>query len=317
MISGLAGSLVLGGCGDNRGYQDFGRFVIKEGNLDPNGENQLIFSKDNKEYSCKYSIINNQVSIFVSYGKIKEFFLDRDLDGLDSYSLKFEDGTLIEDFSSQHKENEKKYDSLIINLPKLYEKSEKQLTELEKFNQDNQKVYENFSKFLKINKNKKMDDKNLYHIGEKIDFVEENGKINVLEVQIDKTTFSDDGLDGLDRLDHLFKEKESGLIETILIKNLSQEKQLQVAQEYTNNLIKIMGKTKDKGNYKKKFGEEQKTGNFLTPKDDGKTSSTSKEGSQTKEEPITKEDIAKVEKEIWDEFKIKKGIQDEFNKQPK
>lgn len=305
----LTGALIfeLNSCNkDDQKYENFANFVKKEGAFSKDIEKYILeFSANNKEYICYYDLYSSDEKILtvnIYNEKSIEHFQDRNLDGLDDYL--FDNKDMLNDYSSsspQSKKDKEKYEMLIDSIPKWYAESKKEarkLSPLEKFNQDNKKVYENFSKFLKNNPNKKKDDKNLYHIGEQIDFLEKNGKVNFLEVKIDKVTFSDDGLNGLD---YIFKEKESGLIENIFFKDLSQEKQLHFAQEYAKNLIRIMGKTKEKRNYKYESKEESKE--------------KPKEESQKKQ--ITKEELDKIEKEIREEFTPKKGIQDEFNKQPK
>lgn len=117
----LGGSLLIGGCGDNKKYQDFANFVIKEGKM-----GSLRFSKENKKYAC--GIYLNKILISVSYGKSKELFLDENFNGLDYYSFRFDDGSLIQGRSFWlSKEDEDKYDSLIDSLPKLYAESKTQV----------------------------------------------------------------------------------------------------------------------------------------------------------------------------------------------
>ncbi len=128
----LAGGLIFSGCGDNKKYQDFAEFVIKEGSIDSDG-NSRSFSllKDNKEYWVSlYSpevFGKERIVIDVSNKvSIEEKFEDDNLNGLDFYISGFDGKIVVDPFSlSQSKKNKEKYDSLIINLPKWHAESKK------------------------------------------------------------------------------------------------------------------------------------------------------------------------------------------------
>ena len=135
----------------------------------------------------------------------------------------------------------------------VFQKKEEQKSELEKFNQENKQVYEDFIKFCNENPNKRKYAESQYEIEfpnnkYSINFVEKNGKISCLSINFTENDFYDWGLNGLDErnLDGYTFTDESGLIESKFLKELSSKKQLEVAKEYTETLKEIMRKEKYK-----------------------------------------------------------------------
>ncbi len=120
---------------------------------------------------------------------------------------------------------------------------------LEKYNLENKQIYENFLKFCLENPNKEKYAEKQYKINlpnrKIIDFAE-NG---YMHLSINRKSFFDYDGNGLD--DKLadgqtFKNKNTNLIESENIKDMSSEKQLSLAQEYTNTLKEIMHEEKYK-----------------------------------------------------------------------
>ncbi len=125
------------------------------------------------------------------------------------------------------------------------------ITPLDKFNLENKNIYNDFSEFIRNNPNKIKYNKNQYQIKELgINFTENRDTLIYLDVQTEKNspiTFSDNESNGLDEKfvdSYTFKEKESNLIKTFLIKDFSPEKQLEIAKEYTELIKKIMHESK-------------------------------------------------------------------------
>ena len=128
----LGGALALGSCGnnnkENQKYQDFYNFILKE-----KTGNFVIFSKDNKKFSC--SNLNTlfagkpTISILVKNGEIGEGFIDHGLNGLDFYCFNYKKMTITcfdyDNEAINKKENKETFDSLVTNIPKWYKESKK------------------------------------------------------------------------------------------------------------------------------------------------------------------------------------------------
>lgn len=121
-------------------------------------------------------------------------------------------------------------------------------TPLEKYNQENKQVYEDFIKFCNENPNKKKYAESSYEI----EFPNSNYSIYIvankdLYIKTGNIDFWDPDGNGLDKKSsdsYVFANKNTGLIEIKNIKNLSSKKQLSVAKEYTTLLKKIMREEK-------------------------------------------------------------------------
>lgn len=131
------------------------------------------------------------------------------------------------------------------------EKVEKQPTELDKYNLDNKQIYDDFFQFCIENPNKKNYDKSLYMIKFSnpryfVDFTEK-GELNVWIRNV-KNFYDEDGkgLDDKSYDSQVFKEDKLGLVKSEYIKDLSLEKQLETAKEYTTLLKEIMHEEKYK-----------------------------------------------------------------------
>lgn len=123
-------------------------------------------------------------------------------------------------------------------------------TLLEKYNQENKQVYEDFIKFCNENPNKRKYAESQY----KIEFPDSNYSIYLvankdLYIKTENTDFWDPDGNGLDEKSfdsYIFINKNTGLIEIKNIKNLSSKEQLEIAQLYTLVLEEIMRDAKYK-----------------------------------------------------------------------
>ena len=111
-----------------------------------------------------------------------------------------------------------------------------QFSELEKYNQENKQVYSDFIDFVKENSKKPYITRKdiLYSFKEKYYFYSDDSS-NVILVHNKNKTFYDDNVDGINGRDH---RQINNKIE--FSENLSPEKQLEIAKDYTENLKQIM-----------------------------------------------------------------------------
>ena len=156
--------------------------------------------------------------------------------------------------SSRSLENQVKKDSVSVreltSLEKYYDSlvAVKKLTSLEKYNLENAKVYSDFENFVMTNPNKKEYAQSQYFIKFSnnkytVDFTEKGYGHGSLFVWTGKSNknFFDWGKVGLDNDDSFsYMDTNTDLIEAKRMNELSSEKQLESAKEYTETQKRIM-----------------------------------------------------------------------------
>lgn len=129
----------------------------------------------------------------------------------------------------------------------------KQISELEKYNLENKKIYEDFMKFCNKNPNKRKFSESRYEISFSkkydINFIDTLGRKDLSIYIRNENTFNEHEGNGLDNKfvdSYNYADKNTGLVEVKFIKEVSSEKQLKLAQEYTETLKQIMRDAKYK-----------------------------------------------------------------------
>ncbi len=161
----LTGALIFGlnSCGDNKKYQDFAKFVEKEGKKILADESGINFSKGNKEYVCVIILSDSNykfLAIGVEGEKFRESFIDENLNGLNYYHYDVGGKDIVNDFSFfQSIKNKNKYEMLIDSLPKWYGeyKRENALNSKDESECDPEEITHENMMLIDFNQDKKVD----------------------------------------------------------------------------------------------------------------------------------------------------------------